>query len=135
MRGCELTVAHTLDLPRIAEIPLTSELLTAAAREGEQTLNMAVARSRRVRADGQTGRRLASGNPAAELLRIAADADEVVLGSRGHGGFATLLLRSTAAQVAAHAPCPAIVVRGRAVEGGRVVVAVDGSERGEAALG
>jgi nucleotide-binding universal stress UspA family protein len=133
-RGCGLTLAHVVDLPRIADVPLTTELLKAASGEGEQTLDQAVVHSRRVRPGGDTQRKLASGNPAAELLRLAADADEVVLGSRGHGGFATLLLGSTAAQVSAHAPCPAIVVRGHAAPDGPVVVAVDGSERGEAAL-
>lgn len=133
-RACALTIAHVLDLPRIADVPLSRTLLDAATREGQQTVDMAVARSRRLRHTGDTHRKLGSGNPAAELLRLAAGADEVVLGSRGHGGFASLLLGSTAAQVAAHAPCPAIVVRGAAAPDGPVVVAVDGSERGEAAL-
>ena len=39
-------------------------------------------------------------------------ADLVVLGSRGHGRIATMLLGSTAAEVVDHAPCPVLVARG-----------------------
>jgi len=48
-----------------------------------------------------------SGIPAAELLDEAKDADLLVLGSRGAGGFARLLMGSVGTQVAHHAHCPA----------------------------
>ncbi|MGI5176216.1 universal stress protein [Dactylosporangium sp. CA-152071] len=65
------------------------------------------------------------------LLDTARTAAEVVVGSRGHGGFAGLLLGSVSTQVAMHAPCPVVVVRHLdrppGPEAGRVVVGVDGS--------
>ena len=54
---------------------------------------------------------LVRGSPAAALLDAATDADLLVVGSRGHGGFAGLLLGSTSSQLAHHAPCPVLVVR------------------------
>ena len=45
------------------------------------------------------------------LLREAEDADLVVVGSRGRGGFKELLLGSVSPQIMQHAPCPVVVVR------------------------
>jgi nucleotide-binding universal stress UspA family protein len=52
-----------------------------------------------------------SGHPAAQLLEEAKDADLLVVGSHGHGGFAGMLLGSVSQHVVAHAPCPTVVVR------------------------
>lgn len=51
------------------------------------------------------------GPPAARLVRQAAGAAMLVLGHRGRGGFADLLLGSVAQQCSTHAPCPVVVVR------------------------
>ena len=83
---------------------------------------------------------LARGSPASVLCKLSNDADIVVLGSRGRGGLAGLLLRSVSAQVAAHAHSPVVVVRGRwrPVPGygpRPVVVGADGSAACQAAVG
>ena len=45
-----------------------------------------------------------------ELINAAKDADMLVLGSRGAGGFTRLMMGSVAAQVAQHAHCPVLIV-------------------------
>jgi nucleotide-binding universal stress UspA family protein len=54
--------------------------------------------------------RAVTGLPADELLSAAADADMIVVGSRGAGGFKRLLLGSVSTQVTHHARCPVVVV-------------------------
>jgi nucleotide-binding universal stress UspA family protein len=50
------------------------------------------------------------GIPAEKILSAGRDADMIVLGSRGAGGFKKLLLGSVASQVAHHAHCPVVVI-------------------------
>ena len=54
--------------------------------------------------------RAATGLPAEALLEAAADADMLVVGSRGAGGFKRLLMGSVSTQVTQHAPCPVVVI-------------------------
>ena len=52
------------------------------------------------------------GQAAHVLLEEAKDADLLVVGTRGHGGFAGLLLGSVSHQCAHHASCPLVIVNG-----------------------
>jgi nucleotide-binding universal stress UspA family protein len=54
---------------------------------------------------------VAIGHPAAALEELASPADLLVVGSRGRGGFAGLLLGSTSTQLAQHASAPVLIVR------------------------
>jgi nucleotide-binding universal stress UspA family protein len=44
------------------------------------------------------------------LIEAAADADLLVVGTRGHGGFVGLLLGSVSQECAHHTPCPIVIV-------------------------
>ena len=69
------------------------------------------------------------------LLREARTARLAVIGDRGLGGVAGLLLGSVASALAAHGACPVAVVRGRSTAtDGPVVVGVDPGSTSEAAL-
>ncbi|MEU0842593.1 universal stress protein [Streptomyces sp. NPDC005962] len=77
---------------------------------------------------------LAADDAVTALLRAGQSAEALVVGSRGRGEFASLLLGSVGLGIAARASCPVIVVRGRA-EGGygpvnRVAVGIAERERG-----
>ena len=56
---------------------------------------------------------ISEGNPAKVLIDVAKkdNADLLVVGSRGRGGFKTLLLGSVSEQCVTHARCPVIVIR------------------------
>jgi nucleotide-binding universal stress UspA family protein len=54
--------------------------------------------------------RAVHGFPVEELISAGKDADMIVLGSRGAGGFTRLLMGSTAGQVMQHAHCPVLIV-------------------------
>ena len=50
------------------------------------------------------------GQPAEQLIEAAKDADQLVLGRRGLGGFSRLMLGSVTSQVVHHATCPVTII-------------------------
>jgi nucleotide-binding universal stress UspA family protein len=54
---------------------------------------------------------IGTGDAAEELVKAGQDADMLVVGSRGGGGFARLLMGSVSSQVVHHASCPVVVIR------------------------
>ena len=78
--------------------------------------------------------RVSQGRPAKVLIDAARDAELLVVGSRGHGGFTGLLLGSVGQHVIAHASCPVVVVHEHRAATGRIVVGVDGSPESSQAL-
>lgn len=90
----------------IAVIPPTAEMQAAA----KVMLDNVMKKVERERGSVQVNEIVAQGSPATMLMQAAKDAEMVVVGRRGHGGFVGLLLGSVATQVVHHAPCPVVVV-------------------------
>lgn len=58
-----------------------------------------------------------TGHPAEHILRLAADANLIVLGARGRGGFTGMLIGSVSQTVLHHADCPVAIIPAAAIGG------------------
>jgi nucleotide-binding universal stress UspA family protein len=85
--------------------PASSE--RAAEEAVDQVLDTHAGAAEGVRVE----RSIVQGAAADVLLEVAKDADLLVVGSRGHGGAAGLLLGSVSMRSAHLAPCPVVIVR------------------------
>lgn len=77
---------------------------------------------------------LREGGAASTLITESEGAEVTVVGSRGLGGFAELMLGSVSSQLAAHGHGVVVVVRPGGVPGGHVLVGMDGSKPAHLAL-
>ncbi len=75
------------------------------------------------------------GAPARVLVEQSADASLLVMGSRGLGSAASLVLGSSVIHVTAHAQCPVVVAQAGGALDGPVVVGVDASRASQEPLG
>jgi nucleotide-binding universal stress UspA family protein len=128
-RGATLRIVHAFDWEwASARYDHSGAVLNAAQKTADAiTANAydaaaAVAPGITIETDTLLGRTVP------RLLALAEDAQLMVLGNRGRGGFASLLLGSVGQHVATHASCPVVVVRGRLnVDRGPVIAGVDDS--------
>jgi nucleotide-binding universal stress UspA family protein len=142
-RGCPLRIVHAFLWP-MYDVPLGSALDgpldTAMHAAADGVLSDAVARARRAAPGLEVSAELTLGGATSALVDASHEASLVVVGHRGRGGLAGLLVGSVGVQTAAHAHCPVIVVRdgGHAdIPGpatGHVVVGVDGSDMSSLAV-
>jgi nucleotide-binding universal stress UspA family protein len=111
LRGVPLTVLSAWSFPVAGDVPggLMPVLTTDFAADAAEVLDEVLAQ---VDATGVTIERVVvEGGAARRLLEAARGAEMLVVGSRGRGGFAGLLLGSVSQQCAHHAPCPVAIVR------------------------
>jgi nucleotide-binding universal stress UspA family protein len=85
---------HTPDPQKAAQSVLAEAIATAEADGASDVEQVA-----------------AHGHPAGTLIERSRDADLLVVGNRGHGGFTGMLLGSVSAHCVHHAHCPVVVVR------------------------
>ena len=116
LRGGALQAVHTWEVPAIygpvgIGFPYDTSGLESAARELlDEVVDGALAEAGGGDDAPDVERIVSPGGPAASILEAAADADLVVIGRRGLGGFQRLLLGSVSDHVARHAPCPVVVM-------------------------
>ena len=123
IRGAELVVVHAWIMPLVDALPEPWVLATPVghtddrlherlAQEAGALLDGVVAAAKEAEPGVTVRGELVEGRPAAALLEAARGADLLVVGSRGHGGFAGLVLGSVSSQCVHHGPCPVVVVPG-----------------------
>ncbi|MEU3148162.1 MULTISPECIES: universal stress protein [unclassified Streptomyces] len=98
------------------------------------TVAEAVERARSAEPEVEVTHAVVTGEPLTVLEAQSREAALVVVGSRGLGGFVGLLAGSTAVHLATHSRCPVLVVREQPRPARRVLVGVDGSPAGDAAV-
>jgi nucleotide-binding universal stress UspA family protein len=113
LTGAELIAVMSWELPTslaYAWGPMTDD--TDWEGDTRKELEKVITESLEADEAAAVQRSVVRGHPARALLDASAGAQLLVVGSRGHGGFAGLLLGSVSQYVIAHATCPVLVVHG-----------------------
>ncbi|MFD5972965.1 universal stress protein [Streptomyces bacillaris] len=137
LRGCGLRVVHAFVWPTMHALPGPSRLGPPGGGLRDMVGRMvaeAVERARSAEPEVAVSNTVVTGEPLTVLEAQSRKAAMVVVGSRGRGGFMGLLLGSTAVHLASHGHCPILVVRQQPRPARPVVLGVDGSQAGEAAV-
>jgi nucleotide-binding universal stress UspA family protein len=95
-----LAVLEESDFSRFAVITLSNAISAAVGQDAPVEITSTVR----------------EGNAAQVLLDAADGADLLVVGSRGHGGFAQALLGSVSQHCVHHAQCPVVIIRSKGAE-------------------
>ncbi|TDV42533.1 universal stress protein [Actinophytocola oryzae] len=141
-RGAPLRLLHATNLVPVRhprQISPPAEYQNAVLEQGRHWLTEATEAALHVVPGLAVSTDLHAGLAADVLINETHTAQLAVLGSRGLGGFASLLVGSVAVALAAHGHCPVVVIHASTVDGappvdGPVVVGVDGSELSDGAL-
>lgn len=138
VRHATVEAVHAFWCPCDSELPMSR--LTEQHRKASDVLRSVVEPAAAAHPGVAVRPKVVEGSPAPLLIDAAVGADLLVVGSRGRGGFAGLLLGSVSQQCVHHAPCPIAVVRPGSLrpraDGGSytAIVGVDGSPSSRSAL-
>jgi nucleotide-binding universal stress UspA family protein len=116
MRGADLVVLASVDVPDemwlrpYAELLPSTNLMTDAEERARAVIREELDDESGVHVEVDT----TTASAAAALVARSQEADLLVVGSRGHGGFRGLAMGSVSTQCVLHAHCPVTVVKERA---------------------
>jgi nucleotide-binding universal stress UspA family protein len=114
LRSAKVRVVTAWHVPAMAYgagfAPMVSPSLDESTRQAAETVAKAAAEE--LRGKGlQVDIKVCNDQAADALIEESRNADLLVVGSRGHGGFTGLLLGSVGQQCVHHATCPVVVIR------------------------
>lgn len=112
-RSTGLRAVHSVEVPRLPGASLfdLDQLAESVLAEDEKEVSDALALHESRHPDVDVDLVLVVGEPAVTITEEARDAALLVTGSRGHGGFAGMLLGSVSRRLLHTAPCAVVVVR------------------------
>jgi nucleotide-binding universal stress UspA family protein len=102
-------------IPSLVGYPYSAESVDSTVDDQRQAAEKMLERATSEPAETrgiEIERVIAEGTAARVLIEAVEANDLLVVGSRGHGGFTSLLLGSVSQECAQHARCPVVIVRG-----------------------
>jgi nucleotide-binding universal stress UspA family protein len=109
--GASIDAVHVWQVPTVYGSPIEMVPGENFAETGQRALEGTVDHELGGRTDLEVRRIAQGGYPPRVLVERSADADLLVVGSRGQGGFKGALLGSVSMRCVTHAACPVVVVR------------------------
>ena len=109
MRHAVLEIDHVWSLPNLGYAGFVTQI-DDFEKDAQELLDKVVGQAREAFPDLQIEANLLEGPPAPALIARGKLADLLIVGSRGHGGFAGLMLGSVSNQIVHHASFPVVVV-------------------------
>lgn len=115
LRSADLSAVYAWSYPVVPGrgiVPPAAALPTdVLRREAEELLESTLAAIGGAETEAVVRLVAVEGTPTKVLVEASENAQLLVVGSRGHGGFVGLMLGSVSQQCALHAHCPVVIVR------------------------